>query len=124
MSCLAVTSILDLFAEELLTPSRREAVETHMKGCAACREAAARLRAPKAAPVAAPSALKDRLRKAMANAPAGAAPAPAIPWNGDGSKAALAMAVFAIMLAFLHLATPKIHAEKPVASDAPLWRQP
>jgi anti-sigma factor RsiW len=124
MNCLAVASILDLFAEELLTAPRRAAVEAHLSGCSACRAAAAGLRAPKAAPVAAPTALKDRLRKALASAPAQPYEPAVAPWGGDGSQAALALAVFAIVLAFLHLATPKIVSERPVTAQAEPWRLP
>jgi hypothetical protein len=45
MSCNEIERLLDAFVDDELTPDRRERVERHLDGCAACRRTAKELRA-------------------------------------------------------------------------------
>lgn len=126
MNCFATLAVLDLFAEELLTPARRAQVERHLSSCPSCAAKAAGLRAPRAAAVAAPAGLKSRLRAALSspeNLKVGLGPTFKFS-AGDCRGAVLALAVFSLSLLALHALTPRVPSERPVASDAAPWRLP
>jgi len=69
MNCRSVENLIDLYAEESLSPARMAAIAAHLKGCKDCAALAHLARPlPRAAKVSAPDALKARLKKALSAA--------------------------------------------------------
>ena len=75
MNCAAAASVLDLYQEGRLTPSRSAEVARHLKSCPACAE----LEKPVLSPGRvgrAPSSLKEALKKSLAAPSPAPAPEP------------------------------------------------
>lgn len=92
MNCHSTRAILDLYAEQRLSPGRAAAAGRHLSGCAGCRALARPAEAEPARP--APSALKARLLSAAKKE----APAPAGPKIG-GTLSLLPRDAFSIAVA-------------------------
>ncbi len=100
MNCHAFLAVADLMKEGRLSQRRTVQARAHLDSCAACRAQAASA-APRAEALA-PAAFKDRLRRALAAAPApeGRGSSPAL-WPRDARAVALAAAALILVGLFI-----------------------
>ena len=120
MNCDACASILDLYSEGRLSARWTARVKAHLERCPSCAAKAAALRPAKSAPASAPASLKEKLRRAAADA-GFAPPPPLAPVRTPAALVAAAVVVLALLA--LNLAVPGPLSQRPLSQNAAVvWR--